>query len=288
MARHWFFGLLAAVLFSAEALASCQLTGLVESKLLPLENAVVVISRTGIEITRSTTRADGKFDLRYDEFPDRLQSVMISVKAGGHTDDERLLFRERNGRCLEVSEHHVILEPQQAAGSVNSSSLGLTIYIAPYTLYGEGADAIAQRFNHDMPQIVHHRILAYKSLLRVPTTQVDISVDTIDEPLTAAQGERIRRRGRELNALGMIAGDGDLLTDNGGDRQIHLTSVFRTIPVYRQQGMIMQPIRDSLPARRASPSRPARQFLHRDAHNRWCVRRSVSSHPAAGRSFHRL
>ncbi len=257
MARHWLFGLLAAVLFSDQALAICQLNGLVESNVLPLENANVVIVRTGTEIARGTTRPDGRFELSYNDFPPHLQSAKIIINASGHTQDERNLFREINGNCLEVNEHHVILEPLQAPGGVSSSTLGLTIFIAPYTLYGDGADAIAQRFNHDMPQIVHHRILAYKSLLRVPTTQVDISVETVDEPLTAAQGERILRRGRELNALGMIAGDGDVIPENGSEPQIHLTSVFRTIPIYRHQGMIMQPIRDRLPTRRASPSRIA-------------------------------
>jgi hypothetical protein len=255
------FGLLAAVLISGEALARCQLKGLVESNALPLENATVVIGRAGTEIARTTTRPDGRFELSYDEFPDLLHSATIKINATRYTEDVRILFREGNGRCLEVSEHYVILERLQIAGNNGSSStLGLTIYIAPYTLYGNGADAIAQRFNHDMPQIIHHRILAYKSLLRVPTTQMDISVETINESFTAAEGERIRRRGRQLNALGMIAGDGDLIPQNGSEPQIHLTSIFRTIPVYRDQGMIMQPIKDKLPASRASPSRIAEKL----------------------------
>ena len=267
MVRHWLFGLfglfglLAVVLFSGEALASCQLKGLVESNALPLENATVVIGRAGTEIARASTRSDGRFELSYDEFPDLFQSATIRINATRYAEDARILFRESNGRCLEVSDHYVILERLQVAGDDGSSStLGLTIYIAPYTLYGDGADAIARRFNEDMPQIIHHRILAYKSLLRVPTTQMDISVETVNESLTAAEGERIRRRGRQLNALGMIAGDGDLIPQNGSEPQIHLTSIFRTIPIYRDQGMIMQPIKDRLPVSRASPSRVAEKL----------------------------
>jgi hypothetical protein len=239
----------------------CRLSGFVKSNDLPLEAATVIVKRVGAVIGQGSTRADGSYDLTYSEFPALLHSATVIVEAAGHAVDERLLFRQENTSCLEHSKHNVVLVPIEEVGDAYSSILGLTIFIAPYTLYGDGADVLAQQFNHDLPLIVHHRILAYKSLLAVPTTHVDISVDTIDEPLTAAEGERIRRRGHQLNALAMIAGDGDLVSQVDTEEQIHLTSVFRTIPVYRNHGKIMQQIKDKLPAHRASPSRIA-ENLH--------------------------
>lgn len=256
--------LMSLMLLVADAVAECRLTGLIEAQSLPLENATVLVTRVDSEIGRGVTQADGRFALSYEKFPARLHAATVSVNAMGHVTDERQFF-EGSDFCLGVNEHHVDLEREPTGQPQDSSSLGLTIFIIPYTLYGQGADTIAEGFNQDLPGIVHHLILAYKSQLDISTAQVDISVEIVDNktignPVTAAQGERIRRLGHQLKALAVIAGDGEIVPGNNGEDQIDLTSIFRTIPAYRDLGVIMQPINDQLPARRASPSRIANQM----------------------------
>lgn len=260
--RH--FCLLIAGLLAGDLFAQCQLSGLVESQDVPLENAVVVISRAGTEIAREITQADGRFSLTYASFPSTLQAAAVTVKAQGYVTDIRQFFRG-NDACLQITNHEVVLESEQSGAPSSGSSTGYTIFIVPYTLYGQGSETIAERFNQDLPGIVHHRILAYKTLLNVSTVQVDISVENVDSqivdpPVTAAQGERIRRLGFQLNALAVIAGDGDVMPAANGDDQIEITSVFRTIPAYGNQAIMMQPISDQLPASQASPGRIAGQM----------------------------
>jgi len=257
--------LIACLLLSGIATAQCRLTGNVKSAVLPLPNALVTLSRGQQEIARSSTGADGRFTVDYPAFTE-LRTIVVLVSAKGHSNDERRLFRLGLSPCLETRKQDVVLErrPADTAGSpdndANTSALGLTIFIAPYAMYGDEGDKISESFNKDLPQIIHHRILAYQSGLNLTSSYVDISVDTTKESLTPAQGERIRRVGLSLNALGMIAGDGELITTDDGEQAIDLTSIFRTIPSYRDHGVMMQPINDQLTARRTRPSRVAGQL----------------------------
>jgi hypothetical protein len=150
------------------------------------------------------------------------------------------------------------VELVRAAGApTDFSDLGLTILVARYELHGDNLDTTAQHFNRDLPKIVYHKILAYSSGLQVATPRIDISVDSVSEPLSVSQGERIRRFGHERNALGVIVGDGELIEGDDGENEFSLTSVFRTIPAYGNVEIAMEPIQDRIPARRASPSRIA-------------------------------
>lgn len=222
---------------------------------VPLPDAVVRIERGGSEIAEAVTRADGTYGLTYPEFPRHLRAATVTVSAPGYTEDRRNFF-SYSDPCLRIRENDV--ELVRAAGApTDFSDLGLTILVARYELYGDNDDTTAQRFNRDLPKIVYHKILAYSSGLQVPRPGIDISVDSVSEPLAVSEGERIRRFGHEHNALGVIAGDGELIEGDDGENEYMLMSVFRTIPVYGDLAIAMQPIQDRIPARRASPSRIA-------------------------------
>ncbi len=252
---------------SGIATAQCRLTGNVYSADLPLPNALITLSRGQGEIARGSTDGGGRFTIDYLEFTEN-RSIVVLVSAKGHSSDERRLFSDGRGQCLRASKHNVVLE-RRATNTQDSldtdtsaSALGLTIFVAPYTMYFDGDDAqkITERFNEDLPKIIHHRILVYQSGLNLASGIIDISVDTTEELLTSAQGERIRRVGLSLNALGMIAGDGELITNDEGKQAIDLASIFRTIPSYRDHGVMMQPIHDQVTARHTRPSRVAGQL----------------------------
>lgn len=244
---------------AADGRADCQLTGTVTAGELPLPDAAVVMARDGAELGRTTTRADGTYTLTYPEFPARLAAARVTVDAPGFTTDERLLFRR--DRCLETTTNDVALE-REAGAPDDQSALGQTIFVSPYTIYGSSGSDLEARFNRDLPDIVHHKILAYQSALEdLPPLGIDIGVEVLDERLTPRQAEHIRRLGRQLNAMGVVAGSGDLGGEAADAGEIVMTSVFRTIPSYGDLGSDVRPITDRLPAGEASPSRVA-EGLH--------------------------
>jgi hypothetical protein len=241
---------------SGLAYAECELSGKVKDGSLPLANASVVMLLRSAEIATAQTIADGSYRLVYPELPSELRSAVVTVNASSYSEDHRILFRERRGKCLEISTNDVVLEAM-AGAPTDFSSLGQTIFVSSYVLYGSDTESISARFNQDLPNIVHHKILVYKSSLSRTTSSIDISVDSLNETVTPAEGERIFRLGHQLNALGVIAGDGELVNDPSGAQQLRLTSVFRTIPIYRNIRSSVQPITDHIPAGSASPSRIA-------------------------------
>ena len=244
------------LLAAGEALADCEISGKVTASIGPLSGAEVSMEVGGSETNQTTTLADGRYRLDYQALPIELQSAWIRIKANGYAEDSRLFFRGANDSCLEFQENDVMLLPVVGAPS-DFSSLGQKIFVSPYALYGEGSESIATRFNHDLPNIVYHKIQAYKSSLGLSSVQIDISVGPLNEQISPAEGERILRLGHSLNALGVITGDGDLVASEHGAGEIQFTSVFRTIPIYRDLGTGIQPISDRIPSESVSPSRIA-------------------------------
>jgi hypothetical protein len=239
--------------FLSSPASPCELTGSVKSNAVPLANATVTMTQGGKVVTSTTTSADGTYKLAYPEFPQQLRAAVVSVDVPGFTEDRRNLFRRGNSRCLEVTVSHVVLE-KSSETPADFSMLGQTIFISSYALYGNNTDTIADRFNRDLPNIIHHKILAYKSSLGQVTSDVDISVIRLAEPVTPAEGERMFRLGHMHNALAVIAGDGELMPSPQDGDVFSLTSVFRTIPIYADVRIGIQPIIDQIPVRNASPS----------------------------------
>ncbi len=237
------------------AAASCQLVGKVTSDGLNLPDASISVTRQDREIARTRTDGAGEYALSYAEFPRGVRAVTVEVSADAHVADRRILFRQGQQACLGPRRHEVALGRSGEGDDFAPSTLGLTIFVSPYSLYGVGGEDVQERFNADLPQIVYHRIQAYKSLLDARTESLDFSVELTPEVLTPAQGEQIRRLGHQLNALGIVAGDGELVSAENAEPRIALKSVFRTIPTYRDVTLLMQEIEDELPAGRASPSR---------------------------------
>ncbi|MGA9575851.1 MAG: hypothetical protein WBS20_18055 [Lysobacterales bacterium] len=134
------------------------------------------------------------------------------------------------------------------------SHLGQTIFISPYSWWGQDTDSLSSRFNKDLPEFVYHKISAFTSGLNLSTQSIDISVEKLDEQITAAEGERVLVVGKSLNALGVITGDGELVEGQNGDDYIGVTSVFRTIPYYQDVGRINLEIEDRIPSKSARPS----------------------------------
>ena len=112
----------------------------------------------------------------------------------------------------------------------------------------------------DRINIFHASMLAMRrAVQQLGVRPEDISVETICVPLDVASGEQLHRVGAALNALAVIAGDGEL-REVGGESVVDLDSVFRALPVWQNLGSRPLQIGDTIPAGRLRPSRIAEQL----------------------------
>lgn len=282
---------LLALLAAAPAGTACTVSGQVKLGDLPIGDAEIATTLgAAAPVARGQSGADGRFAVTVEPLPRNMQVLKLVVTKPGQPPVLRLLQKDPANGCPLSPQEPVALDPGAQppaantagtnAGGTNAggasaggtgagggetglcakrSSLGLTVFIAPYRMYGAGADQAAERLNQDLPEIVHHRILAFESSLAGEPTYPDVSVETICLPLTAAQGERAQEVGHSLNALGVIAGEGELREDQG-KTVIDLVSVFRTIPAYKSYAGEPLSIEDTIPSDRLRPSRVAEQM----------------------------
>ena len=268
------------LLAAGRASAACPVTGEVKLGDLPIADADIATVLGGADpVSRGHSGADGRFAITVDPLPRDMQVLKLVVTKPGHAPVLRLLLKAAGSGCPLSPQEPVALDPglppagTTASGGTTAtgagdtetklcakrSSLGLTVFIAPYRIYGGGADQAAERLNRDLPEIVHHRILAFESSLAGVTSFPDVSVETICLPLTAAQGERAQEVGHNLNALGVIAGEGEL-RDSQGKTVIDLVSVFRAMPAYKSYAGVPLSIEDTIPSDSLRPSRIAEQM----------------------------
>jgi len=267
------------LLAAGPAIAACPVTGQVKLGDLPIADAdIATVLGSADPVSHGHSGADGRFAITVDPLPRDMQVLKLVVTKPGHAPVLRLLLKASGSGCPLSPQEPVALDPGLPPGGTTAgggtavaggdteanlcakrSSLGLTVFIAPYRIYGGGADQAAERLNRDLPEIVHHRILAFESSLAGVTSFPDVSVETICLPLTAAQGERAQEVGHNLNALGVIAGEGEL-RDSQGKTVIDLVSVFRGMPAYKTYVGVPLSIEDTIPSDSLRPSRIAEQM----------------------------
>lgn len=253
------------LLAAAPASAACAVSGEVKAGNLPMAGAEIATALGAASpVPRGQSGADGAFTIAVEPLPRDMQVLKLIVTRPGQEPVLRLLQKDPASGCPVSPREPVAFE--DPAGGENEANLcakrsqyGLTIFIAPYRMYGTGADQAAERLNQDLPEIVHHRILAFESSLAGEPSYPDVSVETICQALTAAQGERAQEIGHSLNALGVIAGEGEL-RDDQGKTVIDLVSVFRTIPAYKNYAGEPLSIEDTIPSDRLRPSQVAEQM----------------------------
>lgn len=256
---------------ASPAIAACPLLGTVAVARLPAEGVEVVEHRLGApERVLTTTGADGGYSVVVAPLDNRLQTLTVVLRKAGFENKMMLFVKAAGTGCPEPARRYAELE-HVAGTAVDNAALpvptalcavpsvnGRTIYLAPYKIFG-AAKGVASDLNGDLPSIVHHRILAFQTrLARVPVE--DVSVETICQALSPAQGEQIRRVGTALNALAVIAGEGELNAASGSPGTIALDSVFRVQPRWRNFGGTPVQIGDAIPAARLRPSRVADQL----------------------------
>lgn len=263
-------GLLPA-LIAAGAAADCGIAGRVTADGLPLQGVEVVEMRLGTTSrTLAITGLDGEFSASVEPLPADLVALKVELRKPPFEDRVLLFTKDEASRCPVPPRRDSQLERLSAESSsaeivpamqnlcAQPSVQGLTIYIAPYEIYGEPDGRLSSSLNGDLPSIVHHRILAFQSRLSGVRSE-DISVETICMPLDSARGEELRRVGAALNALAVIAGDGEL-RESGGQTVVDLESIFRALPVWQNLGGTPLQIGDTIPAARLRPSRIAEQL----------------------------
>jgi hypothetical protein len=258
-------------LIAVAAAADCGIAGRVTGDGLPLGGVEVVEMRLGAAPrTLATTGTDGGFSASVEPLPTDLLSLTVVLRKPPFGEQKLVFLKDAASGCPTPPHRDSQLGRPAAAGGgealpatqnlcAQPSVRGLTIYLAPYEIYGAPDDSLSSSLNGDLATIVHHRILAFQSRLGGVRPE-DISVETICLPLDAARGEELRRVGAALNALAVIAGDGELRDVGGGQAVVDLDSVFRALPVWQNLGGTPLQIGDTIPAGRLRPSRIAEQL----------------------------
>lgn len=257
-----------AVVAAGPAGAACSVTGQVKLGDLPLGDADIATALgSAAPVTRGHSGADGRFAIPVEPLPANMGALSLIVSKPGHEPVRRILRKNAADGCPLSPQEPVAFDPGTAVATTGAtgdteaslcaqrSSLGLTVFIAPYEIYGGADKAATDRLNQDLPKIVYNRIKAFAtSLSGVPL--FDISVEKICLVLSEEEGERAQKIGHSLNALGVITGNGDLRQDQG-KTVIDLESVLRTMPAYKSYGATALPIEDTIPSESLRPSKIA-------------------------------
>lgn len=259
-------------LIAGGAAADCGIAGRVTADGLPLAGVEVVEMRFGAAPrTLATTGPNGGFSGSVEPLPADLVTLKLVLRKPPFEDRVLLFKKDSASACPMPPRRDSQLErPATVSNSaealpatqdlcVHPSVQGLTIYLAPYEIYGAPDDSLSSSLNGNLPTIVHHRILAFQSRLGGVRPE-DISVEMVCRPLSTAGAEEIRRVGAALNALAVIAGDGALREIGGGQTVVDLDSEFRPLPIWRNLGGTLLQIGDTIPAGRLRPSRIAEQL----------------------------
>lgn len=259
---------LIAMLGAGPAAADCPVAGRITAAGLPLAGVEVIEMRLGAGPRHlAHTGADGGFSATVEPLATTLQALTVVLRKPPFRETSLLFGKDRATGCPTPARRDAGLErpavPELPATSpaacTQPSVAGLTIYLAPYEIYGAPDGGLASSLNDDLPQILHHRILAFQSRLGGVRPE-DISVEPICVALSAASGEEIRRVGASLNALAVIAGDGELRAVESGEPVVDLDSVFRVLPMWQDFGGTPLQIGDTIPANRLRPSRVAERL----------------------------
>jgi hypothetical protein len=259
-------------LIAKGAAADCGIAGRVVGDGLPLAGVEVVEMRVGVAPhTLAVTGADGGFSAAIEPLPADLLVLKVILRKPPFDETTLLFPKDKSSGCPSPARRDFSLErPAAASGAGEAlpapqslcgrpSVQGLTIYLAPYQIYNTPDNGLASTLNGDLPNIVHHRILAFQSRLGEVRAEDDVSVE-MTCPVQAASGEELRRVGAALNALAVIAGEGELSEVQGGPAVVNLESVFRALPTWQNLGGRLLQISDTIPAARLLPSRIAEQL----------------------------
>lgn len=283
---------------------ACEIGGRITGEGLPLGGVEVVEERLdNAPRTLGRTGADGTFSSTLAPLPADQRGLKVVLRKPQFKDYTLVYEKDPATGCPTPPHRDAdIGRPAGHAGeSITAADIseacaqpsvaGLTIFLAPYEIYGNTDSSMAASLNNDLPEIVYHRILAFGSRLGGLQTN-DISVVPICVRLSASRGEQIRSVGASLNALAVIAGDGELRAVENGQPVVDLDSVFRVVPVWGDFGGGALQIGDTIPASRLRPSRIAEGLTDlwgKQAIFALAVRQLAEAHePAAEQEVHRL
>jgi hypothetical protein len=245
--------------------ADCPIKGSVKANGLPLAGVEISAVRgTAAPVMLGLTGNDGSFSLTVEELDRGLQVLELQFRKPPFEPQGRLLSKQPAGKCPTDAAVNVAFGASAAPATnedvcATPSVTGLTIFVAPFQFYGGSSSGLDLQLNAGLPDILYRRILAFQSRLGAAARD-DISVSSICLPLSAADGEHIRQIGHRLNALGVVAGEGETGLAATGETFVDLSSTFRIIPAYGDHGGMPLPIVDKILAVSLRPSRLADQL----------------------------
>jgi hypothetical protein len=250
-AQHLSFCLL---MLCHTAQAACELSGKVEADGVPIEGAQLTLNNNTRVIASVSTKNDGSFNITYPQPAPTAPTVHIQLSAQGYNDDLRTIARRTDDICPQETNLNFSLALNTSVSPEGAAS-GLTIYIAPYKLYGSQDLQLAARFNTELPEFIFHKIMSFKTSLGIHSDSGfgDVSIEKLTQPLSPAQGSKIRSLGHQMGALAMVAGEMEVLPD--APNTMEVSSSIKPIPIYGDLELNMLVIEEMLPTAAVRPSK---------------------------------
>ncbi len=248
-------GILVAASTLQSARAACPLAGEVVAGGQSLEGVLIKIREGTQARTIATSDSGGRFSANVPKLGAN-QVLIVIFEQDGFLGIKQSLDADPETRCPVGFRRPIAMEKEAPeTGGADASTLGRTLFISPYALYGDIADTDEKRLNEIVDRVIGHRIRAYSTSLALTPSPPELSVRKLDKPLSMVDRERIRSVGSELRALGVVTGEGELRKSENGDIVFDLFSEFSVIPRHPRYAERRLQVGDTLPRRSAMPIR---------------------------------
>ena len=165
-----------------------------------------------------------------------------------NTDSDRENWDRLDIRLIKIREIPKISEEQSKKIEKYVSEKGKTLFLLSYQFTEADQPLKLQLFAQNLLESITAGLKT--TIQAAPGVEMDVSIQPIPEiSITATNIEQQYQLGDYLNALAVISGFGELLTDEQGKAEVYLKSNYITIPAVQ----ILHPgkitIRDQFPAR---------------------------------------
>ncbi len=253
------------VLFSFSAMAGIfqgSVAGVVvdERSSKKISGVTITLQAKGIwKSDLPATQSNGQFDLDLEQiFPAvdlKRSTITLAFAKPGYnphnlvlnTDSDRENWDQLEIRLVKPRGIPKISEEQSEKIEKYVSEKGKTLYLLPYYLAQADDSLKLQLFAQNLFDSITANLKT--TVQAAPGVEMDVSIQPIPEiSITSTNIEQHYQMGEYLNALAMISGIGELLTDEHGKAEVYLRSNYVTIPAVARLRPGNVTIKDQFPS----------------------------------------
>lgn len=253
------------VLFSFSAMAGIfqgSVAGVVvdERSSKKISGVAITLQAKGIwKSNLPATQSNGQFDLDLEQILpqvdlNRSTITLIFDKPGYdqfiivlNTESDRENWDQLEIRLFKPQGTAAISEEQSKKIEKYVSQKGKTLYLLPYYLAKADDSLMLQLFAQNLLDSITASLKT--TVQAAPGVEMDVSIQPLsDISITSTNIEQHHQIGEFLNALAMISGMGELLTDGHGKEEVYLRSNYVTIPAVERLRPGSVTIKDQFPS----------------------------------------